>query len=344
MTSLVPDRKKLEMADTSFLAAELWPTLLKLAKSPGPKMVAVAYYSSDAHVRCGRGDTVVVNASEAAIKSGQTSAKLLLAAAKRGARVFSHSKLHAKILVAAGQAIVGSANISAASHLLREAGVHLTDPAEVKACSRYFASLLEEAAPQTLAQLTKLAELPVLRPHGWGAPKPSLLEAIEHDLPSLNDVSFAFYESGTTLNSKIVREEAKNRKLPLPASNDWTWAESPFSQAGQRRLARECLPRPCVEWRVINREGLIGRFHPHDATASRVIDVIKVKSRLVSIHDLRPVVTPFRLRADRKTLAEILTRGIHRAPLAFRTSISEDDQSLLSTGDLRKLYQLGKRP
>ncbi len=99
---------------TKFLGTDLWAEMLKIGKRPGPKRIAIAYYSADSHLRFGRGDAIIVDASTKAIETLQTSPKVLLAAARRGTAVYSHPRLHCKVILADKYAIVGSAYLSSA--------------------------------------------------------------------------------------------------------------------------------------------------------------------------------------------------------------------------------------
>ena len=189
-----------------FLGAGVWVEMGRLSKRPGKKLVAVPFYSSDSHVRCGRGDIVIVDATEETVSAGQTSAELLFRAHRRGARVFSHSKLHAKMLIAGDHAFVGSANLSVRSTSLREAGVVVTSPAALADARSYFRLLLREAKELKAPALAKLMALPVRATPRRGTKKPSLLEALTEDLPALADVAFvAFTFSGTELSTREVK-------------------------------------------------------------------------------------------------------------------------------------------
>src|SRR3989337_4427162 len=96
-------------------AGNVWTTILELSSSCDMKKAAVSYVSSDAILKFGQGDTLVVDASDDAIQAGQTSGSVLQRALTRGARVVSIPRLHAKVMVFGATAVVGSANISVRS-------------------------------------------------------------------------------------------------------------------------------------------------------------------------------------------------------------------------------------
>ena len=60
-----------------FLADNLWDEIGRLARKRSKKFAAVAYVTSEVKVRFLRSDTLIVNASDNAIRTGQTSAHLL---------------------------------------------------------------------------------------------------------------------------------------------------------------------------------------------------------------------------------------------------------------------------
>lgn len=97
---------------SSLESIDLWPTLGKLSGKAKSRKAAVAYVTSEEHIRFTDGDALVVDASDDAIAEGKTSASVLEAAFARGAKIYSLANLHAKIFVFDGVASVGSANIS----------------------------------------------------------------------------------------------------------------------------------------------------------------------------------------------------------------------------------------
>jgi hypothetical protein len=71
------------------LCDSLWSTIKRLAKRATTKRAAVAYITSDEFVKFADGDVLITDASEPAIASGQTNAKVLARAFKRGAELYS---------------------------------------------------------------------------------------------------------------------------------------------------------------------------------------------------------------------------------------------------------------
>lgn len=69
------------------ISTELWPRLKALAKHAKRKHAAIAYVTDDTKIRFGKNDVLVTDASDEAIKSGQTSAEVLRAAFERKAEI-----------------------------------------------------------------------------------------------------------------------------------------------------------------------------------------------------------------------------------------------------------------
>lgn len=120
-------------------SAELWSQLKELLdKNIHGVSAAVAYVSDDSLVKFRKGDTLVVNASDAAIAGGQTSAKILQEAYTSGVELYSCDSLHAKAIVFDHHAYIGSANISKNSQkALNELGLITDQPMVLSGVSQF---------------------------------------------------------------------------------------------------------------------------------------------------------------------------------------------------------------
>jgi hypothetical protein len=143
---------------------DLWSVAAGLSKRSRKRIAAVAYVSSDAHVRFGRGDVLVTDASDVNVAAGLTSATVLRGAFERGARVYSLAGLHAKVLCLDRISIVGSANFSRSSvSNLIEAAI-VTDHPTVLSDALSLVSRLESAAVRVdMEFLERIARIPVTR-------------------------------------------------------------------------------------------------------------------------------------------------------------------------------------
>jgi hypothetical protein len=141
------------------LSTELWPRLKSLAKHAKKKHAAIGYVTDDKKVRFGKNDVLITDASDEAIKSGQTSAVVLKEAFERKALIYSVSGLHAKVYVFDKYAAIGSANLSLHSEQLIEAAL-LTDHPTAVSTARLFiehlkfgAELVDESFIQRICKI-----------------------------------------------------------------------------------------------------------------------------------------------------------------------------------------------
>ncbi|MCW5978292.1 MAG: hypothetical protein KIT09_09460 [Bryobacteraceae bacterium] len=130
-----------------FLSTTLWKTVATESKNAKTKRAAIAYVTRNVPLSLGAGDILIVDASDAAIGSGQTSAKVLGKLFRKGVKLFSYPGLHAKTVVLDSIAFVSSANLSDSSlnHLL-EAGIRTDHPTVVSKAIRFIDDLAEHSA------------------------------------------------------------------------------------------------------------------------------------------------------------------------------------------------------
>jgi len=124
------------MSTVEFLAESLWARIASESKSSRRRHCAIAYVTESNTVCLGSQDMLVVDASEATIEQGGTSAAILDALFKRDVRLFHHPRLHAKTYVFDHCAIVGSPNLTRHSPNLEEAAILSREPRVVDAARR----------------------------------------------------------------------------------------------------------------------------------------------------------------------------------------------------------------
>jgi hypothetical protein len=103
------------MSSHSFVTNRIWKSISTAAKrADAPVYAAVAYFGKGASklLPLPTNSRLVVDASFAAVKNGQTCPADLRAMQKRGVRIYSILNLHAKVYVFGGFAFIGSANAS----------------------------------------------------------------------------------------------------------------------------------------------------------------------------------------------------------------------------------------
>jgi hypothetical protein len=148
----------------------LWDEIGEIARDASYRYAAVAYVTSDKYIKFGEGDILIVDASNEAIKTGKTSAKILEAAHTRGAELYSVDELHAKVFALGRVAVVGSSNISSASaKSLIEAAIITDHPSAIAGALAFINELQEQAIPIDDDFIERILKLPVNKP----TPRPS---------------------------------------------------------------------------------------------------------------------------------------------------------------------------
>jgi hypothetical protein len=124
-----------------FLAEGIWKEITAAVKRRrGKAFVAVPYFGQAGSrlLPLRKGDMLVVNASEAAVRSGQTYPDGLRRLLNRGVQIYSLDNLHAKVYVLGSVAFIGSANASSrSSEGLEEAVVQVRDSKVIEEARRH---------------------------------------------------------------------------------------------------------------------------------------------------------------------------------------------------------------
>ena len=145
---------------TEFLGTNIWSALTAEAKRfNGKSFVAVAYFGTGAAKRLPlkKGSILVVDASDKAVKSGQTNPAELIKLREDGVRIFSMSNLHAKVFVFGEVAFVGSTNVSENSEdVYSEASIRSSQTSVVSSARQFVRTLaVNEIGPQKLEALLR---------------------------------------------------------------------------------------------------------------------------------------------------------------------------------------------
>jgi hypothetical protein len=172
-----------------FIAQDVWPRMTGAVRdSRRACMVAVAYFGAGASrlLPLPKGSRLVVDASERAVRSGQTCPADLKRLVKAGVRVYSVANLHAKVLVLGRVAYIGSANVSSRSaSQLVEAVVRTTEESVVRAARAFVqAHCLHELTPAVLERLARIYRPPLV-PGGARGRKAAARSSRRPTLPRL---------------------------------------------------------------------------------------------------------------------------------------------------------------
>ncbi len=159
---------------TEFICDEVWPHLKRSARAARRGDVAVAYFGVGAseQLPLQRGSTLVVDASEATVRAGQTCPAELLLLVQRGVQVYSIANLHAKVYVFGRSAFIGSANVSARSANTLVETMLRTSERQIVTKARAFVRGLcrQPLTPELLRKLQSIYRPPRFVPGGGVAP------------------------------------------------------------------------------------------------------------------------------------------------------------------------------
>jgi hypothetical protein len=143
------------------LSNGMWSEIGRLSKKARERRAAIAYVTKDS-LGLKRGDTLVVDASDAAIKGGQTSARALWSLSRRGVQLFSFPGLHAKVISLGDTAIIGSANMSANSATdLLEAAIATDAPSIVAGVTSLIYRVCERSLALSTTEIRRLMQIKV---------------------------------------------------------------------------------------------------------------------------------------------------------------------------------------
>jgi hypothetical protein len=150
---------------SEFISKGVWKSVTAASKAARKSsLVAVAYFGQGASklLPLCAGSRLVVDASENAVKSGQTHPGDLKKLQRRGVVIYSYPSLHAKVFIFETFAFIGSANASSrSSGILTEAVVRTSDQAVVRSAKTFVRNLCrDELSPGRLDRLQRMYRPP----------------------------------------------------------------------------------------------------------------------------------------------------------------------------------------
>jgi hypothetical protein len=227
---------------TKLVTGRVWGQLKAArARSDRRAWVAAAYVGKGAArlLNLKRGSFLVADASDNAVKTGQTCPADLIALMKKGVRIFSYPGLHAKVYVFGKTAAIGSANASHHSvNVLTEAMVMTSDVKAVEQARTFVKSIAkDELGPEALKRLSKLYRPPRL-PNSVGSRKRRARKAsVTSELPRIRVIHLspvewserdeAEHDAGDT-DAKRHREHRSWR------TDDFQWIGSENFRRGEK--------------------------------------------------------------------------------------------------------------
>ena len=145
------------MASKFIAEKEVWQALRNAFGKGAKAAIAVAFLSknSASRMKLAKGSILVVNASDAALQTGQTCPAELRKYYRNGVNIYRRDDLHAKVFVVGKKAFVGSANVSASSERrLSEAMIQTDDPVVVASAREFVRRMAtNEIGPEQLKNL-----------------------------------------------------------------------------------------------------------------------------------------------------------------------------------------------
>ncbi|MEI8152746.1 MAG: phospholipase D family protein [Hyphomicrobiales bacterium] len=222
------------------LTEGIWKTLTAAAKkSRKPAYAAVAYFGQGASklLPLPPNSRLVVDASDHAVKSGQTCPADLKLLQKRGVIIYSAPNLHAKVYAFNDVAFIGSANVSGRSAgTLIEAMMRTTNRSVIGAARSFVRDLcLNELSPGAIDRLGRIYRPPQMQGNIPTKRGRSVNRRIRQELPRLflthlvrGDLP-AESEATEERGFRIARSRRKHGRTYV--LDDFSWSgDAPFRE------------------------------------------------------------------------------------------------------------------
>jgi len=146
-----------------FLTGDIWEAVNKRLTKRQKKIACIAYVTLD-KLELSKGDTLICDASDFAIKFGETSAEILETYFNKGINVFSNQQLHSKILLTDKFLVIGSANLSKSSaEKLTESSIITDSESLISQAEAFCHNLKEESKLLKKEDIRKLLKIEVVK-------------------------------------------------------------------------------------------------------------------------------------------------------------------------------------
>jgi hypothetical protein len=148
------------------ISTKLWRELRAYAGKARNRKAAVAYVTQDL-IGLRKGDVLVMDASDRAIRYGETSAKLLHKLCQKGVLLYHCVDLHAKVFLLDDVVAISSGNMSNSSaDALVEAAVLTDNSATVSGVESFIEQLVQQSDRLTKKRIAALCKIKVIRKSG----------------------------------------------------------------------------------------------------------------------------------------------------------------------------------
>jgi hypothetical protein len=287
------------MKSLEFIDRNVWRRITASVKRhPARCHVAVAYFGEHGVtlLPLEEGSILVVNASETAVKSGQTHPGQLRRLIDRGVAVYSMPNLHAKVVVTPEEVFAGSMNASRRSETyLLESAIRTTNRFVVSAARRFVATLTAiPVGPEEAQRLLTLYRPPHIE-YPSTPRKAARRAAIAMDKPlwiartetvEWDAEDFVAERQGGSLARKQIRDRRRFE------TDKFVWNGSGLTKlrAGHRLICVHEEPNGRV---FVTRAGSVLRVHRYRSGSRRMIFFeVRKSSRRRSLESVLPKLTP----------------------------------------------------
>ena len=210
------------MSTDRIITNKIWSQVTQILGKHCYKLAAIAYVSKGTPLSFQDGDTLVCDASDQAIKSGETDAKTIKKFFNAGAKLYSCQNLHAKLLISNGLTVIGSANLSASSeNILIEAAL-LTTRSQIRSqVSALIHNIIKASIPIDEDFLDHIVSIPVsVRQWPIGYRKKKTIEEVGNKYWVVNTIPIISHEDEVEL---VEEGEAEARNLAEDTENEIYW-------------------------------------------------------------------------------------------------------------------------
>lgn len=192
-----------------FLTRDVWKQANNLTKNQKNKFAAVAYVSAP-NIKLSKGDTLICNASDYAIKNGETSAKVLEYYQNKGVKLYSNNILHSKLLLTNSFVVIGSSNSSNnSSKKLIESAILSYNKILLSQSLVFCDSLMQKSKLLEDKDIDELLKIKVIKrpfPKGVGGSRPTQPKGKSYWIVNVQDLKKSIELKEQKFVSKIENE------------------------------------------------------------------------------------------------------------------------------------------
>ena len=211
----------------------IWDEItLAVKKSKIKSFVAVAYFGQNGAemLPLNEGSVLLVDASEKAVKSGQTSPNELLKLYHNGVKIYSQEDLHAKIFIIGKTLYVGSTNVSGNSkNRLTEAVIKSTDKVAIEDAKAFIESKCELEMGEE--ELTELQKIYVAPKNSGGGRKTSTVTLSDFYIYRLTETEYTPKQEEEVVKGRIEAEKNRITK-PRHKVDEFVWTKDLKAKKG----------------------------------------------------------------------------------------------------------------